>query len=452
MTNHKTDDKTQIIPAGSISDDRTDISPSESAPSALSSRFIGIGSEINQRFTLNALLGRGGMGDVYLATDKRKLEAQDSDSDVAIKLLGENFKQHPQAFIALQREARKTQQLAHPNIVTVYDFDRQDDTVYLTMEALHGSPLDERINTAAIDRDEAIDWIKQCARGLAYAHQKNVVHSDLKPANVFITDEGIIKLLDFGIARACNAGKNAEKNPHKTQHDSVFDAKELGALTPAYASLEMINGEEPHTSDDVYALGIIAYELLTGKHPFDHLQADKAMQASQKAEKIDAINSFQWEAIEQALAFKREDRLDDALIFLKAFDAKNPWPRRITAAVVVFAFVILATFSYWYNATEHPDRPFEELPIAQQISFNKQLQEADVALQFNDYNSAIQHLDKAFLIHPHNAKVKKSINKVLDALFIELDDTSKFDSQSRQKQINSLRQYRSLKKQARLQP
>ena len=117
-----------------------------------------IGDMVRDRFVLESLLGIGGMGAVYRAIDKRKQEAEDENPYVAIKLLSEDFRRHPKAFISLQRETQKTQTLAHPNIVTVYDFDRDGDVVYMTMEQLDGKTLEEIIREnagAAIDKPQA---------------------------------------------------------------------------------------------------------------------------------------------------------------------------------------------------------------------------------------------------------------------------------------------------------
>ncbi len=138
---------------------------------------VNVGSVIKDRFTLEKLLGRGGMGEVYLATDKRKLEAQDKNPYVALKVLGENFKRHPQAFVALQREARKTQELAHPNIVTVYDFDRDKDMVFMTMEYLAGAPLDELLRSSpkGLPPEQANSILLDISNALTYAHSHQII-------------------------------------------------------------------------------------------------------------------------------------------------------------------------------------------------------------------------------------------------------------------------------------
>lgn len=404
---------------------------------------VAVGSTIKDRFTLEKILGRGGMGEVYLATDKRKIEAQDKNPYVALKVLNENFKRHPQAFIALQREARKTQELAHPNIITVYDFDRQGDTVYITMEALTGKPMDEEIRKEGDVRSlaEAVNIITQCANGLAYAHKKNLVHSDLKPGNLFLTEDGTAKLLDFGIARAFNTGKDLEQKKD-AKDDTVFDAGDLGALTPAYASYEMITGSVPHPSDDVYALGLIAYELLTGKHPFDKTMATTAFEQDLSPEKVKGLSKQQWYAIEKALAFKREDRIQNAQEFFDLFTAKSKTPLYIASILIVIAFLTVGSLSYYLKTPEiGPEVPFAELSIDMQNQVTHNLDEASIALKFNDYNGALQYLDTAFNLHPYNPDVMAKIDLVISKLLIAL---AAYEKPEQAKQIKAMLEYPAL--------
>jgi serine/threonine protein kinase len=410
-------------------------------PTASFTPRVGPGSIIKDRFTLEKLLGRGGMGEVYLASDKRKIEAQDKNPYVAFKVLGENFKRHPQAFIALQREARKTQELAHPNIVTVYDFDRQGDAVYITMEALSGKPMDEEIRADVRPIADAINLITQCASGLAYAHKKGLVHSDLKPGNLFLTADGTVKLLDFGIARAFKSGKDLEANKN-TKDDTVFDAGELGALTPAYASFEMIQGEEPHPSDDVYAMGLIAYELLTGKHPFNKQMATKALEQGLKPERVKGLTKIQWRAIEEALAFKREDRIQDAQEFLSKFTAKSKTPLIIASTFILAAFITVGSMYFLKEAELGPDIPFTELPIATQQKVTQYLDDAKMAMQFDDYNGALMSLDMAFTEHKYNPEVMLALDDVVNSV---IESIAALDQQQQLDTINSVIQYEALK-------
>jgi len=165
---------------------------------------IGVGDVLRDRFVIEENIGEGGMGLVFRARDRRREEARDRNPFVAIKLLGDDFKSHPDALIALQREARRMQQLSHPNIAAVYDFDRDGPHVYLVMELLEGEALDRILTRnahAALPMEQTRRVIEGAGSALRHAHSRGVVHSDFKPANVFVTRSGEVKVIDFGIAR-----------------------------------------------------------------------------------------------------------------------------------------------------------------------------------------------------------------------------------------------------------
>lgn len=276
--------------------------------SGLDPRTIGPGTILKERFELLSAIGEGGMGMVYKARDLLKVEAKDRNPYIAVKLLSGDFREHPEAFIALQRESSKAQKLAHPNITTVYDFDRDGSTVYLTMELMEGEELAKYIKklpAGGLPAEEALSIVKQLCDGLEYAHVRNLVHSDFKPGNCFYLRDGTVKILDFGIARASTTRADAQGET------TVFDPGQLGALTPAYATPEMFEGMEPDPRDDIYALACVAYELLTGKHPFNKLSSVKAMEKGLSPAPITNKAGFtkrQQKALFKALAFKREDR------------------------------------------------------------------------------------------------------------------------------------------------
>jgi serine/threonine protein kinase len=301
------------------------LAPAASAPAASvppvtsgagnAPRRLEAGSVLKERFVLEALVAggdKGGMGVVFKALDRIKREAHDRNPYVAIKLLNEDFKQHPDSMLALQREARRAQTLAHPNIITVYDFDRDGDVFFMAMELLQGSPLDEVIKAhrerGGLPTQEALQIIVQLARGLSYAHTNNIVHSDFKPSNAFLLKDGGVKLLDFGIARATKLPEG-----EKTR----FDAGSLGAMTLPYASCEQFERQDPDPSDDVYALGVVSYELLTGRHPFERpdpnnpgrlIRTDAIAARNAKMTPVPApipgLSGQQWRTLRRALAFE----------------------------------------------------------------------------------------------------------------------------------------------------
>src|SRR5437868_445723 len=234
-----------------------------------------IGDRVDGRYTLEERLGGGGMGVVYRALDRLMVNAHDPDPYVAIKLIGDAIKEHPQAAIALQREAHRSQSLSHPNIVKVFHFGQDGDTYYLTMELLVGRSFEEVIRACAggMALTQAIPLIRQICAALSYAHKEGIVHSDIKPSNIFLTDKEAVKVLDFGIAtpllsRSGNKGR-----------ETHFDPRRLGAVSPRYSSVEMWLGMEGDPRDDVYSTACVIYELLSGRHPFDRKSAPEALES-----------------------------------------------------------------------------------------------------------------------------------------------------------------------------
>lgn len=303
-------------------------------------RRLEVGSVIKDRFELIELIGEGGMGRVFKAVDRRKIEAQDRHPFLAIKVLNDQFKRHPESLKALQREARKAQDLAHPNIVTVFDFDREGANVFMTMEFLDGQSLKDIIkaNPNGLPVPQALNFIQGMCHGLAYAHAKGIVHSDFKPGNVFVTRFGVIKIFDFGIARAAKKKMIGDSDGDKT----TFDAANLGALTPAYASPEMFQGQEPDPRDDIFALACIAYELFSGHHPYNKERADQAHDKGVHAKRLEQLHRLQWKGLHHGLLFDRNHRTGDALHFLREISRqKSKAPMRIGVAVLAVSATLL---------------------------------------------------------------------------------------------------------------
>ena len=340
-------------------------------------RTVNIQDQINPqhqvlkgRFHLEKVLGVGGMGIVYKAKDRLKVEAQDRDPYVAIKVLSDEFKTHPQAFISLQRESRKSQRIAHPNTVKVYDFDRDGETVFMTMEYMDGKPLDQLIRqykATGLPRNDGWEVINGMCSALIHAHAENIVHSDFKPGNVFITGNSMAKIFDFGIARAV---ANVDSLPTKSGDRTVFDAGNLGALTPAYASYEMLQGETPDVRDDIYALGCVVYEVLTGEHPYNKVPANEAYKKGLKPKRINDIKKHQWKAIEKSLELRREKRTETVEQFSKELTYVYKPGFKSIAALFVFLAVSVAGFlqAVNVNSTE-----FSENDIRTELEYKIRL-------------------------------------------------------------------------------
>ncbi len=356
------DDATVVASGKDFSDAKTEVSPTpvQDEPSSPSSNWptdsattnastqpsarssvIGPGAIIKERFRLDEVLGVGGMGTVYKGVDLLKVEARDRNPYVALKVLNEDFKQHPDSFIALQREASRQQKLAHPNIATVYDFDRTGGNVYITMELLEGTPINEFIKKTVRPKgglpfEEAYRITEGLGKALIYAHEHHIVHSDFKPGNCFITNKDEMKVLDFGIARAVKTQGQAEGDK------TLFDPGKLGALTPAYASAEMLDGKDPDPRDDIYALACVTYELLCGKHPFNKLPANTARENNLEPAPIKGLKRRQMKGLARGLAFDREDRSQNVQQFLNEFEgASNPLKNPFVIAGISVIMLIL---------------------------------------------------------------------------------------------------------------
>jgi serine/threonine protein kinase/formylglycine-generating enzyme required for sulfatase activity/dienelactone hydrolase len=204
-------------------------------------------------------IGAGGMGVVYRAHDERL------DRDVAIKVLPEEVAQSGDRLARFEREAKAVAQLAHPNILEIWDFGSEDGTPYAVMELLEGESLRKVIGSDGLSTGKAVDYALAIADGLAAAHDKGIIHRDLKPENAFLTKDGRVKILDFGLAklRVPDADLTTE-TPTQT-----LDTAPGGLIgTIPYMAPEQVQGHPADHRSDIFALGVVLYEMLTGQRPF----------------------------------------------------------------------------------------------------------------------------------------------------------------------------------------
>ena len=258
-------------------------------------------AEIAGRYRLEHRLGFGGMSTVQLAFDER-LERQ-----VAVKLLAEHLAEDPAFVSRFQREAQAAARLIHPNIVQVFDSGRDERTAqyFIVMEYIEGSSCAEILREHGwVEVEEALSIIEQACEGLDYAHRHGVVHRDVKPGNLLRALEGEVKLADFGIAKA-------------TEQSSIT---QVGAVlgTAAYLAPEQARGEEAGPSADLYALGVVTYQLISGRLPYEasSLTELALKQQNEQPARLDtlvaAVTPELGEAVAGALALDPSERYASA--------------------------------------------------------------------------------------------------------------------------------------------
>ncbi len=374
---------------------------------AVEKRRAHVGAVLKDRFVLEEQIGRGGMGIVFKARDLRKEEARDRDPHVAIKVLSEEFERMPEAFVILQREAKRAQSLAHPNIGTVYDFDRDGEIVYMCMELFDGHSLDEiikRQGLIGLPLKEAQPIIKGMARGLGHAHRSDILHADFKPSNVFVTRNGEVKIFDFGIARAVTA-------PGRTAQETVFDPAKWEALTPSYASCEMIDGLDADPRDDVYGLACVTYELLAGQHPFGKRPANQARALNLETPAVPGLSRAQNAALAHGLAFNRSDRSSSAAEFVRELTGRaRPSRKPAIAGVSLSTAVFIATIAWFWR----PESPQPQPPVPDQrrppVILN-----AEARSRIETYlNVARAHISVGRLVEPKDGCALDAYNAVLE--------------------------------------
>lgn len=393
------------------------------------------GSTIKNRFRLEREIGRGGMGVVYAARDLIQEEVGEKSSLIAVKLLSEDFKRHPDALRMLQQECKKAQSLAHPNIGTVYDFDRDNNNVYMTMELLSGCSLQTYLKEhqqRGVSFEKAALILSDIVSGLDYAHRHHIIHSDLKPANIFLTEQGA-KILDFGIARAVMDSEPSQINSSgHTSGDDLSIAQdgttdEELPLTPSYASLEMFQGAPPDVRDDIYGLACIAYELLAGRHPFGKLPAKEVFDKQLTPKPVVGLKERQWSALLSGLAIERKDRIGSATEFLNLLLPKRKEPWRWAAYLFASVAVISAGLFLLTPDKFIEPRLFDNPPPAaklteiQQQSVDDILEVADVHMMVGRLVSppggnALDEYKKVLELNPYNRAAITGLRTLLNEL------------------------------------
>jgi TolB-like protein/predicted Ser/Thr protein kinase len=292
---------------------------------------LAIGQLLGGRYRIERELGEGGMGVVYLAADE-----QVPGERFAIKVLKEAL--HPEVLTLLREEVRKTRKLSHPNIVDVHSVNVDGQWLYVLMEYLEGKSLDSLLDEEfgrGMPFSHAWPIIEDVAAALGNAHDHNVIHSDLKPANVFVTTSGRTKLLDFGIARVSRGPLLQAGSGQR-------------ALTPAYASCEMLEGKEADRRDDIYSFACVIYEMLCGERPFGDLTAIEARDAGTQVPPLQGLSRGQNAALAKGLAFDREARTDTVETLLARLAARTAPRARPVALLGAAILAVIAAAGLTY--------------------------------------------------------------------------------------------------------
>ncbi len=291
------------------------------------------GTLLNGRYRLLELLGSGGMALVYKGVDTVL------HRPVAIKILREAYAGDPAFLARFQREARSAARLDHPNVVTVYDVGQDGNLHYIVMEYVEGEDLKSLIRRVGrLSVEQAVDIAYQIAAGVGHAHKMNIIHCDIKPQNVLVTPEGMVKVTDFGIARALS--------------ESGLTDPEVVWGSPTYFSPEQAAGERPVPASDVYSIGVVLYEMLAGVPPF-------------RAEKPTALALMHLREEPQPLSLHNPQVPPQLEWIVRKLLAKEPAARYRTAeqlAVVLQEYRTRMTQATGVHATFFPSPPPPSIP------------------------------------------------------------------------------------------
>ncbi|RDL21464.1 serine/threonine-protein kinase [Pseudomonas jessenii] len=277
------------------------------------------------RYRLERLLGAGGMGAVYRARDLLHEQFGDPDPYIALKILSEEFAESPDASALLYSEFALTRRLRHDNVVRAHTFEVDTDCqrAFITMEYMRGLTLDKLLceRPLGLPWKELRDIVLPLLDTLAYAHRRGVLHGDMKPSNVMLSEDGL-RLFDFGLGQAEEG--TLPGLPHLSR-------ERFNAWTPGYAAPELLEGQPLSASADVYGLACVIYELASGKHPFRRLPSTQARDEHLERELHAPANLPQhgWPALRTALSFDPAERTITAQQLRDALGATSSWLQRL---------------------------------------------------------------------------------------------------------------------------
>jgi len=392
--------------------------------SKLETRADLVGTTLAKKYEIIGKLGEGGMAIVYKA--KHKVMQR----EVAIKMLKKHLISDVSAYQRFEQESQAASSLSHPNIVTVFDFGNEDDHAYFVMDCVEGQTLSQRLEKKHwIAEEEALDIFAQLCEGLTHAHRKGVVHRDLKPSNVVLTpqDDGkvLVKIVDFGIAKLMpSAGKHVQQ---LTQAGEVFGS-------PLYMSPEQCLGKSPDPRSDLYSLGCLMYQTLTGacplvgETPFETMNMHvNTMPASFKQANEDVQVSAETEAVVfKCLQKDPAHRYQSAAAILADLPLAGRVPLAITSrnqavkkfhfdrsAIILAGLVTVLTvftgyiFFFWQGSVTDRGTPYDKL------FWNSSMGAAEFCLKCNQYSASLWCFERA---KTHASKIQDQRVKYMASL------------------------------------
>jgi serine/threonine-protein kinase len=331
-------------------------------------------------YEIVSLLGSGGMGEVYKGRDPRLAR------EVAVKVLPSAFSADPERLIRFEQEARAAAALSHPNIVAVYDVGHDDGAPYIVSELLDGETLRDRLSGAQLPVRKAVEYAIQIARGLSAAHERGIIHRDLKPENIFTTTDGRVKILDFGLAKLTQAEPAvALSSVLPTAAPQTTPGIVLG--TVGYMSPEQVRGVTADHRADIFAFGVILYEMLSGRRAFRGETAMDTLTAILKEDPPDLPSAERHipPALERIVdrcmeknPSARFKSADDLAFALEAFSShsdqrmapalaatsRRRWMRTIGVASLIAATAALAAYVAWMLKPAAQPSPIARFTIA----------------------------------------------------------------------------------------
>jgi eukaryotic-like serine/threonine-protein kinase len=308
-------------------------------------------------YEIIAQIGAGGMGEVYKARDTRL------NRDIAVKVLPEHLAKDPEALARFEREAKAVAALSHPNILVLYDVGSAGSVHYAVTELLEGETLRDRLRRGPLAWRKATELGSAIAEGLAAAHAKGIVHQDIKPGNIFLTSDGRVKILDFGLAQIRTAPAPSEDTA------TLVQASQTVTGTIGYMSPEQVRGEKVEAASDIFSLGCVLYEVVTGRRAFEGKSVTDTMAAILKEDPPAVADSENASPPELARVIERCLAKDPARRFHSAHDlafamealsgsserqrAAPLQPRvrwRVAAAIAVVLLILAGAGTYYWRA------------------------------------------------------------------------------------------------------